>query len=835
MFAILTGYFLAIFGALLLAGGVWLALLGGTLAYVGLGAGWLISGILLILRRRAALGVYALLLILTLIWAWFEVGLDRWALLPRYALFSLFGLWLLMPWIDWALRPGPESLRARGWFGARGALAVTVFLALVLGLVSLGTDPFGIGGSLPRAAAAKAATPTAAAAPGADWTAYGGNGYGERYSSLKQITPHNVHDLKVAWTYHTGEKKTAPNDPEESTSEDTPLEVGGTLYVCTTHDRIVALDAATGKQLWKYDPRIRYSHDNQHLTCRGLGYHSATVPAPVATSAAASAGPAPAPAGSAAMAAAAPASGATPAIPPISSSSAPAPAAAAGVCAQRLVLATIDARLIEVDAKTGKPCAGFGQDGQVDLAVHMGTIKPGYYMETSPPAVTSKLIVVGASINDNNSVHNPSGVIRAFDVETGRLVWDWDMGKSVPNAPLKPGEHYTPNTPPAWAPLSVDEKFGMVYVPLGNQSPDELDIDRSPAVEKYSSAVVALSLADGHVVWSFQGVHHDMWDRDMPAQPTLVDLTSHGATVPALVQPTKQGDVYVLNRRTGKPILPVTQVSVPTKTDVHDIRVSPVQPESSLSFMPHPLTGADMWGASPFDQLWCRIQFMSMIYEGPYTPNSTHKTIAYPGQLGVFDWGGVAVDPVRQVMIGTPVHMAYVFQLIPRPGPHANVVTKGKKEHFNENYGAPYAVVLKPFLSPFSVACQQPPWGGIAGANLRTGKITWMHRNGTTVDRGTIPIPFEMGVPGFGSPLITAGGVVFYSGAIDDYIRAYDETTGQQLWQARLPAGGQATPMTYSVDGKQYIVLLAGGHGSAHTPLGDSVVAYTLKNGDGGN
>jgi quinoprotein glucose dehydrogenase len=809
MFAIITGCFLAIFGALLLAGGISLAVLGGALAYVGLGAGWLISGVLLILRRRAALGVYALLLILTLIWAWFEVGLDRWALLPRYALFSLFGLWLLMPWIDWALRPEAHTLRARGWFGARGALAVTVCLALVLGLVSLGHDPFGIGGSLPTEVSATA--PTASAAPGTNWTAYGGSDYGDRYSSLKQITAGNVHELKLAWTYHTGEKKTGPNDPTESTSEDVPLEIGDTLYVCSTHDHIIALNAATGKQLWNYDPHIKVSHDNQHLTCRGLGYHSATIHAPVAPPAIAA--NAPAPAGTAAMPAAA-------------STAAPAPVTAQ--CAQRLVLATIDARLVEVDAKTGKPCMGFGNDGQVNLAVNMGKVLPGYYMETSPPVVTRKLIVVGASINDNNSIDNPSGVIRAFDVETGKLVWNWDMGKPDPTAPLKPGEHYTPNTPPAWAPLSVDEKLGMVYVPLGNQSPDQLDIDRSPAVEKYSSSVVALSLADGHEIWSFQGVHHDVWDRDMPAQPTLVDLTIDGADVPALVQPTKQGDVYVLDRRTGKPILPVRQVSAPTKTDIPGMRVSPVQPESSLSFMPRPLTGADMWGASPFDQLWCRIRFKSANYEGPYTPLTTRRNIAYPGQLGVFDWGGVAVDPVRQVMIGTPVHMAYIFQLVKRPNPTANVVSKGKKEHFNENYGAPYAAVLQPFLSPFGVPCQQPPWGAIAGVNLRSGKIAWMHRNGTTRDRGTIPIPFEMGVPGFGGPLITAGGVVFYSGTIDDYIRAYNETTGQQLWQARLPAGGQATPMTYSVDGKQYVVVMAGGHGSAHTPLGDSVVAYSL-------
>ena len=809
MFAIITGYFLAIFGALLLAGGIWLALLGGTLAYVGLGAGWLISGVLLILRRRAALGVYALLLILTLIWALFEVGLDRWALLPRYALFSLFGLWLLMPWIDRALHPAPESLRAHGWFGARGALAVTVCLALVLGLVSLGKDPFGIAGSLP--ATANAEMPDASSAPDADWVAYGGNGYGQRYSSLKQITAGNVHELKLAWTYHTGEKKTAPHDPTESTSEDTPLKIGDTLYLCTTHDRIVALNAATGKKLWEYDPHIKYGHDNQHLTCRGLGYHSATVPTPVTP---------------AVLAANAPVQPATSTAPASASSSAAAPVTAQ--CAQRLVLATIDARLVEVDAKTGKPCMGFGHDGEVNLLTDMGKVKPGYYMETSPPTVTRKLVVVGASINDNNSVDNPSGVIRAFDIETGALAWHWDMGKPDPNAPLKPGETYTPNTPPAWPPLSVDEHLGMVYVPLGNVSPDQLDIRRSPAAEKYGSAIVALSLADGHVVWYFQAVHHDHWDRDNPAQPTLVDLTIDGATESALVQPTKQGDVYVLNRRTGKPILPVTNIRTPTEGGAPGDRYSPVQPESSLSFMPRPLTGADMWGASPFDQLWCRIRFKKATYEGPYTPLSTHPAIAYPGQLGVFDWGGVAIDPVRQVMIATPVHMAYLFQLKPRPNPTANVVTKGKQEHFNENYGAPYAAILKPFLSPLGPPCQQPPWGAIAGVNLRDGKITWMHRNGNTRDRGKVPIPFEMGVPGFGGPLITAGGVVFYSGTIDGIFRAYDETTGQQLWQAGLPAGGQATPMTYSVDGRQYVVVMAGGHGSAGTRLGDSVAAYSL-------
>ena len=816
MIAIVTGWFLATLGLVLIVGGIWLAILGGTLAYVGLGAGWLISGVLLILRRRSALGVYALLLVLTLIWAWLEVGLDRWALLPRYALFGLVGLWLLAPWIYWPLRVAGSVPPDAGWRGARGALACAVVLTLVLGLVSLTHDPFDHPGALPTAA--EPASAGSVSAPADDWTAYGGTLSGQHYSALKQVTPQNVRDLKVAWVYHTGESKTDPNEPEESTSEDTPLKIGDTLYVCSTHDNIIALDAGTGKQLWRYDPKVRVSHHNQHLTCRGLGYHSASVPPPAqAAVAAASSSAPPAASGRAAT--------------PAAASSVAAPALAAnGACAQRLVLATIDARLIEVDAQTGKPCAGFGNAGQVDLMQGLGRVRQGDYMETSPPVVTSRLIIVGASINDNLSTVNPSGVIRAYDVDDGHLAWHWDAGKPDPTAPLKPGEDYTHNTPSAWPPLSADESLGMVYVPLGNASPDQLDLQRNAALENYGSAIVALSLADGHLVWSFQAVHRDHWDRDNPAQPTLIDLSVHGATVPALVQATKQGDVYVLDRRNGQPVLPVNEIPVATNGGAPGDRYSSVQPQSSFSFMPRPLTGADMWGATPFDQLWCRIRFKSARYDGPYTPLSTRPSIAYPGQLGVFDWGGVAVDPLRQALIATPVHMAYIFQLVPRPDPSANVVTKGQKEHFNENYGAPYAVVLKPFLSPIGVPCQQPPWGTLAGADLHDGRLAWMHRNGTTRKRmpGWLPIPFAMGVPGFGGPLITASGVVFYSGSIDQTFRAYDETTGRMLWQTRLPAGGQSTPMTYRVNGRQYVVVVAGGHGSAGTKLGDSIVAYSL-------
>ena len=786
--AVVTGWILLLLGAVLASGGLWLAVLGGSWAYIGIGIGLLASGALLIRRRRAALVIYAALLIATLVWALWEVGLDRWALVPRGGFLAVVGLWLLTPWISRPLASARDAPAESSWRGPRGALAGAMALVIAMTLASMLRDPFDVAGEL---AAARAIPPTTASAAAADdWPAYGGTGYGQRYSSLADITPQTVGGLKLAWTYHTGDKKDA-DDPHETTFEVTPLKVGDTLYLCTVHDHVIALDAASGKERWHFDPQVKVGHSSQHLSCRGLGYHDANA-------AAVSVG--------------------TP------SSTAPA-------CTRRILLATIDARLFALDAASGQRCASFGDDGMVQLATaNLGDLKPGYYMETSPPVVTRDLLIVGSSINDNESVGNPSGVIRAFDVRTGRLVWNWDLAHPDATAPLPAGEQYTPNTPPSWAGASVDEALGLVYLPLGNQSPDQLGAGRSPEVERFSSSIVALDVATGKLRWVFQGVHHDLWDRDFPAQPSLVDLTVDGATVPALVAPTKQGEVYVLDRRTGTPIFPVREAPAPADTTAGEF-AAPTQPSSALSFMPPPLTGKDMWGATPWDQLICRIDLSRMRYDGPYTPPSTERTLVYPGNLGVFNWGAVAVDPIRQIMIGAPTHLAFTFQLVERHDQTTNLVSAGDKEHWNENYGARYAVKIGPFLSPLGVPCQAPPWGAVAGVDLRTGKLAWMHRNGTVRDQmpAWLPIPFAMGVAGLGGPLVTAGGVMFYSGTLDNYLRAYDVTSGRKLWQARLPAGGQATPMTYRIDGKQMVVVAAGGHGSFGTTIGDSVVAYALQ------
>jgi quinoprotein glucose dehydrogenase len=297
--------------------------------------------------------------------------------------------------------------------------------------------------------------------------------------------------------------------------------------------------------------------------------------------------------------------------------------------------------------------------------------------------------------------------------------------------------------------------------------------------------------------------------------------------VPALVQPTKQGDIYVLNRRSGHPILPVTEKPAPGGAIEGD-HTSPTQPLSALTFRPPPLQEKDMWGVSLLDQLACRIKYRSLRYEGQYTPPSLQGTIVYPGNFGTFNWGGVAVDPVRQIMFGMPTYVAFTSTLIPSDeiGPNAKVNVG--EAGLNMNIGGKYGVIMGPFLSPIGLPCQAPPWGYVAGVDLRTGKIAWKHKNGTIRDAAPLPVPLKIGVPGIGGPILTAGGVAFLSATIDNYLRAYNVTTGEQIWQQRIPAGGQATPMTYMQNGRQYVVHVAGGHGSVGTKAGDYVIAYAL-------
>ncbi len=771
----LTALVFFLIGAALGVGGVWLAVLGGSWYYIVAALAFLITSYLLFRKRASALLVYAILVIGTLGWAIWEIGLDWWQLAPRGGVIMLLGLWLLTPWI----RRGLNTVAGKpsSW-GPAIPLLISVLAALAIAVYSMTQDPLATTGELSKEVIASEPD-LGGNVPADDWHQYGRTPYGQRYSPLKQITTDNVNTLQVAWTYQTGDVK-LPDDIGETTYQVTPLKVRDTLYLCTPHNWAIALDAATGKEKWKFDPNVGLNPDRQHQTCRGVSYY---------------ADPA-----------------ATPGQP----------------CAERVYLPTSDARLIALDAANGQICPSFADQGTLHLEKGMPYNPAGYYYSTSPPVVAAGKIIVGGAVNDNYSIHEQSGVIRAFDINTGALIWNWDSGNPDVTTPLPEGQTYTHNSPNSWSVSSVDEKLGLLYVPLGNQTPDQLGAGRSENVEKFSSSIVALDLNSGQLRWVRQTVHHDLWDMDVPSQPSLLDINTATGAIPALVGPTKQGDIYVLDRRTGEPILPIEEVPAPTGAIEGD-HTAPMQPVSALTFMPQRLTGKDMWGVSMFDQLACRIEFLKLRYEGRYTPPSLQGSLIYPGNFGVFNWGGVAVDPERQIMFGMPTYLAFTSRLVPRADvPAPGVGTKGSEQGLNRNEGAPYAVFLGPFVSPLGLPCQAPPWGYVAGADLRTGKITWKHRNGTVRDSSPLPLPFKVGVPGIGGPIITAGGVAFLGAAVDDYLRAYDVTSGKQLWEARLPAGGQSTPMSFALNGKQYVVIVAGGHGSVGTKPGDYVIAYTL-------
>lgn len=764
---------LVLIGAVLSAGGIWLILLRGSWYYLIVGIALLVTALVFRRRQAMALYLYAVIILGSLVWAIYEAGFDWWSLMPRGGVIVLIGfLMLVCAWRE-EFERGEAFAQ---WRGGVYALSLSLVASVAIALYSATIDPRATMGSVPVPASFQLPA-SEMAGPPEEWRAYGRTPGGSHFSPLAAITPENVGKLERVWEYRTGDLRDPARDPEETTYEVTPVMIDGLLYLCTPHQIAIALDPQTGKERWRFDPNVGVNKQRQHQTCRGVSYHDA--------------------------------------------------GAGDVECGRRVFLPTADARLIALDAKSGSVCRSFGKDGAVDLAQNMPHFYPGSYYSTSPPVVAGGLIVIGGAVNDNVSTTEPSGVIRAYRADTGELVWNFDSGKPDLLSPLPPGQNYTGNSPNAWSLLSVDEQLGLVYAPMGNAPPDQYGGDRSPETERFSASIVALDLRSGQVRWVRQLVHHDLWDMDTPSQPQLVDLPRGGEIVPALVQATKQGDIYLLDRRTGEPLLPVTEEPAPQGAVAGDF-TAPTQPVSGLTFKPRSLTERDMWGATMFDQLYCRIWFHRLNYQGRYTPPSTQGSIVYPGNFGTFNWGGVAVDPIRQIVIANPVYLAFIVKLIPRADATTSYVSE-EKPGFNENFGAPFAAMMRPMWTPIGLPCQAPPWGYVAAADLNTGKVIWQHRNGTVRDLAPVPLPFRMGVPSIGGPIATAGGVAFHSGTLDYYVRAFDVTDGRELWRDRLPAGGQATPMTYAgADGRQYLVVVAGGHGSTGTKAGDSIIAYAL-------
>ncbi|GAB0117223.1 membrane-bound PQQ-dependent dehydrogenase, glucose/quinate/shikimate family [Acidisoma sp. 7E03] len=776
---IITSLILALVGLYLGIGGAWLLAIGGSAYYLIAGIFIVITAILTWMRRPTAFWVYAAVLLGTLIWAVVEVGFDFWQLAPRGDILAPLGVWLLLPFVANRI-----AVPARG---GKAALGATVLLAVVTLGVSLSHDRHAIRG------VAQFANQPPGSVAGADWTAYGGTNWGNRFSSLDQITPANVHKLKLAWQFRTGDMR-GPHDPVETTYEDTPLKIGDTLYACSPHQILFALDAATGKLKWKFDPHIKDNPTFQHLTCRGVSYHETT---PGATT--------------------------------VDGAAAPAD------CPHRIFLPTDTGLLYAINADDGSLCQSFGDHGVVDLKYGSPYQVSGFYEGTSPPAVGAQVLVMGGSVIDNWSKKVPSGAIRGYDVYSGKLLWVFDAGNPDPNEMPSATHTLTAGSPNAWAPSVIDQNLNMVYVPLGTGADDIWGGNRTPDEERYDSSLVALDIKTGKLVWFYQNAHHDLWDMDFPSQPTLADVKTQNGVVPAIYAPAKTGNIFVLDRRNGKLIVPAPETPVPQGAAPGD-HVSPTQPYSELSFRPRKkLTGADMWGGTTFDQLMCRIMFHSLRYEGPFTPPSVQGTLVFPGDFGMFEWGGISVDQAGQIAIVNPMGMPFVSRLIPRgpnnpPEPGKNQPA-GSETGVQPMFGTPFGVRLTGFLSPVGVPCLAPPWGNIAAFDLQTNKVVWEHRVGSIRDETPIPLPFNLGTPMLGGPLATAGGVTFLTSTMDYYIRAFDMKNGTLLWQDRLPAGGQSTPMTYAVGGKQYIVTVDGGHGSFGTKIGDYIRAYALPDG----
>ena len=788
----LLGIFVALFGLALAGGGAYLAALGGSWYYVVVGVMFFAAGYFLIKGRIAGLYTCSAAFVFTCVWTFWEIGLSGWQLIPRLVgPFILLVLAILVaPTLD---QTNGRHARKVGLIGAAFFVAVLAILIPIFNR-QLAARP------LPDAQADASFEDPAYAPNKGEWNAYGGGQSAQRYSELAQITPGNVRELKRVWTFHTGDI------PKKYGSELTPLKIGDALYGCTPMNKLFALNAATGEKLWTYDPQVPLNWVPYTAACRGVTFYRN-------------------------------------------------PSAPAGqACAERIIEGTLDMRLIAVDIKSGEPCQDFGNKGAVDLKVGLaqkdsatGAVIPaipGTAAITSAPVIVRGIIVSGHQVLDGQRRWAASGVIRGYDAVTGELRFAWDINQPEVTKLPPDGKPYSLGTPNMWTTAVGDEKLGLVYLPMGNSAGDYYTSLRSDEEKKYSSALVALDVTTGKPRWVFQTAHNDVWDYDLGSQPTLIEFPIPSGKVPAILLPTKSGDIFVLDRASGKPLHKVDEVAVPQGGAEPDQR-SPTQPFSRYHTLRKPdLIERDMWGISSIDQMICRINFKRARYEGPFTPPELGRhSIEYPGYNGGSDWGSVAVDPHRGVIIANYNDMpnndvlvtrqeADAMGLFPAGDPRA-AGSASSAEGAGAQTGTPYGILVNAgWQTPTGVLCTRPPYGGIRAIDLATGKTLWDRPFGSARRNGPFGmptfIPLEIGTPNNGGSVVTAGGLIFIAAATDDLIKAIDIKTGEILWSDVLPAGGQATPIVYEQGGKEYLVIMAGGHHFMMTPPGDSLIAYAL-------
>jgi len=620
-----------------------------------------------------------------------------------------------------------------------------------------------------------------------DWGYYGGDALGQHFSSLDQINRGNVARLAPAWTYRTGELGAGFASAGQLTFEATPVLAFGRLYLETATNVVIALDPESGHERWRFDPHIDRTRRYAEASARGVSAWAASD-------------------------------------------------GANGVCRRRIFTGTLDARLLSLDAETGQPCSDFGTDGQVDLTRGLRIRDTGAYLVTSPPAVFGKVVIVGSAIGDNRAADVERGVIRAYDAESGVQLWSFDP---LPDSAAHPAaadwnlaQAHDTGAANAWGVMSVDHEHGLVLVPTGSASPDYYGGQRLGS-NRFADSLLALDARSGRLVWQQQLVHHDLWDYDLAAQPVLGDVEVQGMPVAAVIQATKTGMLYVFERSHGQPVFPITERRVPSSHTAGE-QAWATQPFSSLPPLApqRAVLADDAWGLTFWDRAKCRRLIAALRNEGIFTPPDTRGTLLTPGYLGGVNWGGVAFDQDHGRIIAAVNLLPMVVTLL-SPDEFEREVRSGHYPHsqFGRQAGTPYAMRREPLLSPWGLPCTAPPWGALVSVDLRRNRIAWQSPLGSTEGFTSRFLPArEFGMPNMGGPIATAGGLVFVGAAMDGYLRAFDIETGEELWKYKLPAGGQATPMTYRAGAsqRQYLVISAGGHGPLGTPRGDYVMAFAL-------
>ena len=755
--------------------GVQLLSVGGSGYFIISGAALIGCSVLLFLGNAKALPLYGIFLILTWVWSFYEIGLDAWALMPRVGMFTVLGIWFLLPNVrKKLLLADPKPLHQKIAFRYSLPFLVLLIVSIYVSNISTSVQP----PSAPGTGSAYNQT--------GQWQHYGSTKRGTRFLANDQINLDNIHLLERAWETRTG---------VPGAFKGTPILVDDGLYLCTGQNIILSLDPDTGEEKWRFDPKIETPKIGFWDTCRGVTYYEA---------------------------------------PDFRS---------IGICEDRIFTATTDARLIAVNKSTGERCSDFGNDGEISLLPGMGDVKPGFYFVTSPPTIANDVLVLGGWVFDNVETEEPSGVVRGFDPLTGDLIWAWDMGREDRTGLPPEGDTYTRGTPNVWSLTSADEELGLIYLPTGNATPDYFGGHRSDAMEKYSSSIVALEAATGRVRWHFQTTHHDIFDYDVPSQPSLVDIPLNGEIRKAVVVPTKRAEIFVFDRETGEPLTEIAELPVP-QTDIPEETSSATQPFSvgMPSFAKDYIDESDMWGITPFDHALCRIQYRNLRYEGPLTPPSTGGTLLYPGVAGGMNWGSVAIDEINNLMVVNSMHNPNVVRLFPR-----NKMTG--EEQFGiggTQLGTPYAAYSFFFLSPIFTPCLRPPYGELAVVDLANQETLWRRGLGTARDQGPLGIPSNLPLPmgmfyNAGS-IVTGGGLIFIGGVVDSTMRAIDIYTGEEVWTDPLVGSSTGTPMSYvsQSTGKQYVIVtipsdggglqLETANGASNTgeSNGGYVIAYAL-------